>query len=85
MVRSLSVLALVICCVGAVPTGQQPTQFRTGVELVQIDVSVLDRNRRPVRGLKGEDFTVIEDGQVHPVAAVAEIVIPDAEERRDAL
>ena len=80
MVRSFSVLALVICCVGAVSTGQQPPQFRTGVELVQIDVSVLDRNRRPVRGLKGEDFTVIEDGQAHPVAAFAEIVIPDAEE-----
>jgi VWFA-related protein len=62
------------------PPGQPaPPQFRAGVELVQVDVSVLDRDRRPVRGLKAEDFTILEDGTLHPVSAFSEIVVPDAE------
>jgi len=49
--------------------GQAQTQptFRTGVQLVRIDVSVLDDNRQPVRGLQAPDFTVIEDGQPRPI------------------
>jgi VWFA-related protein len=39
----------------------QPT-FRTGVVLVPVDVRVLDRDGKPVTGLKQEDFTVLEDG-----------------------
>ena len=31
--------------------------FRGGTDLVQVDVSVLDSKRHPVRGLKPEDFT----------------------------
>ena len=45
---------------------QQPT-FRTGVQLVRIDVSVLDDNRQPVRGLQVSDFAVLEDGQPRPI------------------
>jgi VWFA-related protein len=44
-----------------------PPLFRTGVELIQLDVSVLDTNRRPVRGLTAADFTVSIDGQRRPV------------------
>ena len=45
---------------------QQPT-FKTGVQLVRIDVSVLDDKRQPVRGLQASDFTVLEDGQARPI------------------
>ena len=51
--------------------------FRTGVELVRLDVSVLDKGRRPVRGLTAQDFTILEDGQPQPVAAFSAIDIPD--------
>ena len=44
----------------------QPT-FQTGVELVQLDVSVLDDKRQPVRGLSAADFTVLENGVPRPV------------------
>src|SRR5690349_3434528 len=45
---------------------QQPT-FKTGVQLVRLDVSVLDEKRQPVRGLQASDFTILEDGQARPI------------------
>ena len=50
--------------------------FRTGVDIVQVDVSVLDRDRRPVRGLAAADFTVLEDGQERPVVAFSAVDLP---------
>ena len=44
---------------------QRPA-FRTGVELIQLDVAVLDDQRVPVRGLTAADFTVLEKGQTRP-------------------
>ena len=41
----------------------QPT-FRLGVNVVQVDVSVLDDKRRPVRDLTAADFTYLEDGNL---------------------
>jgi VWFA-related protein len=51
---------------------QAPT-FRTGVEAVSLDVSVLDKHRRPVTGLTADDFTILEDGHVRPVIAFAAV------------
>jgi hypothetical protein len=41
--------------------------FRSRVEVVQLDVSVLDKHRRPVRGLAEKDFTILEDGRTQPI------------------
>jgi VWFA-related protein len=54
---------------GAASSPQQPPTFRSGVALVQMDVTVLDKNRRPVMGLTAADFTVKEDGVERPIAA----------------
>ena len=43
--------------------------FRAGVDLVDVEVSVLDKNRLPVRGLTANDFTVLEEGSPRPVVA----------------
>src|SRR3954465_11777395 len=48
----------------------QRSSFRTGVQLVRIDVTVLDGKRQPVGGLQASDFTVLEDGQSRPVRAL---------------
>ncbi len=62
----------------AAPLPQAPAQpsFRAGVELIQVDVSVLDGDRRPVRGLTAADFVVTENGQTRPVEAFAEVHLP---------
>src|SRR5688572_9967233 len=45
-----------------VQPGQTPT-FRSGVELVTVDVGVVDRTGQPMRGLTAGDFTVTVAGQ----------------------
>jgi VWFA-related protein len=54
-------------------------QFSAGTDLVRVDVSVLDRNRQPVRGLTAADFTVLEDGRPALISAFSEIHLPDPE------
>ncbi len=55
------------------PTSPQQPVFRGEVDVIRLDVSVLDKNRRPVRGLTGEDFTVIEDGKPQRIVAISEV------------
>lgn len=65
--------ALIVLGVGfALATGfaQQPqpqTTFRSGVDLVTIDVVATSANGAPVHNLRAEDFEIFEDGQRQPV------------------
>jgi VWFA-related protein len=57
----------------AAPSGQErPTgqgfSFKTGVDLVNVSVTVTDANGRFVSGLKKDDFIVYEDGKPQEVA-----------------
>ena len=70
--------------VGAIAIGgaqQAPpdvgTTFRSGVDVVRLDVSVLDQNRLPIRGLTAADFTVLEDGKAQPIIAFDAVDLPD--------
>lgn len=77
--------AVALCAAAATAQEPQPPtpQFRTGVEVVRLDVSVLDRDRKPVRGLTAADFAVTVDGVSQPISAVSEIQAPDARARPD--
>jgi hypothetical protein len=55
------------------PPGLQPLVFRAGVDVVQVEASVLDRDRLPVRGLTKQDFQVLEDGKRQEIVDVEEI------------
>src|SRR5580765_2658886 len=52
---------------------QTPPRFVSGVDVVELDVSVLDKARKPIRGLKAEDFTVREDGAPRKIVAFDEV------------
>ena len=73
----LSVLACAFGAALAAQSTQSPPPFRSGVDLVHLDVSVLDRDRRPVKGLTAADFTIAEDGKPQAVAAFSEVDLPD--------
>lgn len=47
--------------------GPGQPDFRTGVDLVSLTVTVTDRERRFVQGLRAGDFVVLEDGVPQPV------------------
>lgn len=70
-VASVVAVAVLLLSAARLPAQDQSPQatFRAATDLVQIDVSVLDDDRRPVRGLIAADFTILENGRPRPVAA----------------
>jgi VWFA-related protein len=56
---------------------QQPPVFRGGVDVIQVDVAVLDSQRRPVGNLTAGDFTILEDGKPQPIVSFQELTAPD--------
>jgi VWFA-related protein len=77
MVLRSAPLALGLTVVAAVlmetPAGteqqQQPPAFRSGVELVSVDVQVVDKRGQPITGLKPEQFEVTIDGRRRQVVS----------------
>ena len=74
-------LAALVAGTGIALTAVQepaPT-FRGGVDLVDIDVSVLDHDRLPVEGLRASDFQVFENGRLRPIVTFAPVSLPRRE------
>lgn len=94
MIRRAPVLvALIVVAAAALapvraqdpPAGaQQPPVFRTDINLIELDVSVLDRNRRPIRGLTAGDFEVFEDGKPQRIVAVSHVDLAEHDPARSA-
>ena len=96
MRKLLFVASCVVTAVALVAAQEQPTpqpsqtpepiqgpRFRTGVDLVAVDVSVVDRNGRPVDDLLAPDFAVKIDGETRRVVS-ADLVKVDVEAARKA-
>ncbi len=87
MPRPALVLVVAIAAVAVHLHAQAPAPrpvFRGGTDLVQVDVSVLDKKRHPVRGLTAEDFSIFEDGQPRQIQAFTEVYLPDRVRAQDA-
>jgi VWFA-related protein len=63
---------------------QQPPTFRAGVEVIELDVSVLTKARTPVRGLTAADFSVLENGKPQHVVTVSSVEAADRDPARSA-
>jgi len=67
----------------ATPTAAQVPTFRTGVDVITVDVAALDRAGRPVHDLAAADFTVRIDGRPRRVVSLREVAFDAAAIRRD--
>jgi VWFA-related protein len=58
------------------PAGGQVPSFRTRTDVLQLDVSVLDAEGQPIRGLTAADFTVLDEGVPSRVVAFSAVDVP---------
>ena len=78
-------IAMIVAAI-AVPglrgaTAQQ-AQFRAGVELIEVDVSVVDNDGRPVKDLRSPEFQVTVDGEPRHVVSAEFIQLDTASDER---
>src|SRR3954454_20698370 len=73
--RRLALILLASATALAQP--QEIPRFKSGVDVVQFTVTVLDKDRHPISGLTASDFEVLVDGQPRPLAALAAVTLPD--------
>ena len=77
-------LATAMVAAVAVPSAQQPAprqdgdgfRFRTGVDLINVAVSVSDANGRYISRLRQEDFVLYEDGVEQPITHFSNERVP---------
>src|SRR5215831_16423136 len=62
---------LLILCSGGM-NGQQGSDFRVIVSMVQLNVAVTDNKGEYITGLRPEDFVITEDGITEKLATFAE-------------
>ena len=62
-------LALLLFAESALPQRKDPT-FRLETSVVTINVTVLDKDNKPIENLKREDFELYEDGKLQKLQAV---------------
>ena len=61
-------LALPILALAQAPADRPPLVVPTGVDLVQVDAVVTDKDGRQVTDLRAEDFEIVEDGKKRAIA-----------------
>ena len=70
-------LTLLTSFVLALSAQQKPPVFRTRIDLMQLDVTVLDKKGEPVRGLTAADFILLEDNKPQTIEGFSAIDLPD--------
>lgn len=68
--RAAVIILILIASARPAPAGQQPPVFRSGVDLVTVDATVVDDRGRPVDGLGRDDFRLEVDGRPRRLVSV---------------
>jgi len=68
-VTPFALLVAATCLMAASGAAQERPTFRSGIDVVLIDVNVVDRSHKPVGGLQPGDFVVSVDGRRRKVVS----------------
>ncbi len=60
----------------AAQTPQDTPTFRAGVQMIDVDVVVTDKDGKPVRDLTREDFEIVEHGKSQTIRTFSQIDLP---------
>jgi len=74
LVSSLTSAVVTAVVLAVLQTPQVP-QFRSSIDLVQVDVSAVDGNGRPIRDLTVQDFDVRVDGKSRPIVSAQFVTV----------
>ena len=69
--RALASLLVLILAAPSFVDGQQAPAFRSGVNLILVDVTVRDSKGQPVRNLTAADFEILENGKPQAIVSFA--------------
>src|SRR5262245_54415913 len=65
---------------------QQPTPtFRTGTDVVRVDVTVIDRRGQPFAALTADDFEITEDDALQPITSFKYVAVTGHPDEGDEL
>lgn len=72
-------VAMVLVAAARQPAAQtSPQRFKSSVDVVQVDVSAIDGNGRPIPDLTAKDFVLRVDGRSRPIVNVQFVKVPSA-------
>jgi VWFA-related protein len=74
--RGAVALVLTVSAIAAASPQEIP-RFKSGVDVVQFTVTVLDKDRHPITGLTASDFELLVDGKPMPLVAFAAVTLPE--------
>ncbi len=73
---STALLTAAVLSAQTLPGPQDPPTFRSGVDLIEVDVIVTDRQGNPLRDLTKDDFEILEDGRSQTVRTFSLVDLP---------
>lgn len=76
MTRRALLPILAALTAGVLPAAEEPIVFRSEVALARVDAQVVDRNNRPITGLRQEDFVLVVDGKAQEIRNFASEDMP---------
>jgi VWFA-related protein len=70
--RLLASLIVLVLAAPSFVVGQQAPTFRSGVNLILVDVTVRDGKGQPIRNLTANDFEILENGKPQAIVSFAQ-------------